>query len=198
MFEDSYSNSTIRRKQSSESATIHELAEEHFVDRVRPDSVVRGEAMEIFQRGNKEVSTDNSVDPIGTAEFIPSPPQKNSYLRSFVIGSSFFVFVLFFLAVGAFQPKYLNYSYKSYTFIAPVGLGVMNMVSLFISNYFGVSRRLAIFIISLVAPVCVLIFVKQMHFYNYTLKDWFSHIWMMFLLYSFVWNIVVYNLEIYV
>ena len=45
----------------------------------------------------------------------------NEYVKSFVIGSSWPVFILYFLAVAGYGDK-INVSYKNYTFIAPLFL----------------------------------------------------------------------------
>lgn len=121
------------------------------------------------------------------------------YLRAFVIGSSFLVFFPFFLAVYNFNTKDINYTFSEYAFIAPFSLGVMNMSSLFITNTFDLSRRLSIFIVSLIAPILVISFVKMRKLYNYkSASVWFSHIWKTFLMYLIVWNVVVYNIDKYV
>ena len=121
------------------------------------------------------------------------------YLRAFVIGSSFLVFFPFFLAVYNFNAKDINYTFSEYAFVAPFSTGVMNMSSLFISNAFELSRRFSIFIVSLVAPILVLAFVKINKLYNYkSASVWFSHIWKMTLMYLIVWNVVVYNIDKYI
>ena len=121
------------------------------------------------------------------------------YLRAFVIGSSFLVFLPYFLAVRQFDPKLINYRFAEYAFIAPVALGIMNMVSLFIANTFGLSRRVSLFLISVIAPMCVLLFAKFANMYNYkNAREWVNYTWKLILLYLFAWNIVVYHLDKYV
>ena len=118
------------------------------------------------------------------------------YLRAFVIGSSFYVFFLFFFAVSRFDPKKFHYSYKKYTFLAPVGLGIMNMIALWMARTWNLTRRMKYFVASLLAPVCVLAYVYISKVYTYTKADWITHIVGMFLLYSFVFNIILYELDL--
>jgi len=117
------------------------------------------------------------------------------YLRAFVIGSSFFVFFLFFFFVSRFDPKKFHYPYKKYTLIAPLFLGIMNMVALWIARTWNLTRRMKYFIVSILAPVCVLAFVYLANIYTYTRADWISHIIGMFLLYSFICNVILYELD---
>jgi len=120
----------------------------------------------------------------------------NEYLRAFVIGSSFLVFFPFFNAVSHFKKELFNYDYTSYTFLAPVALGFMNMFSLLLAKQFNLSKRMRFLAISLLAPTIVLIYVYLMKVYNYTTKEqWFEHIWKLYLLYFITFNVVVYLLD---
>jgi hypothetical protein len=56
----------------------------------------------------------------------------NPYLKSFIIGSSFPSFILYFLAVRVAKNK--NYRFEDYAFIGPLSLGVNNMLSLYIAK----------------------------------------------------------------
>ena len=122
----------------------------------------------------------------------------NEYIRAFVIGSSFLVFLPYFYAVSRFNPKDFNFSYVPYTFLAPISLGLMNMFSLFIKNKFNLSNENRFLLISLLAPTLVLLTVMFFKIYNYTIKRWINHSVKVYLLYFFVWNFVVYNLDKYV
>jgi len=119
----------------------------------------------------------------------------HEYLRAFVIGSSFLVFLPFFYIVSKIDPKYLNYSYISYTFVAPVFLGVANMFSLFLQNTFQLSKETRFLSISLLAPTIVFSYVIYSKKYK---KVTITYPFYLFLLYFFVWNFVVYSLDSYV
>ena len=122
----------------------------------------------------------------------------NKYLRAFVIGSSFLVFIPFFYAVSNFDRKNINFDYIPYTFLAPFALGMMNVASLIISNYFGFTKNMRFLFMSILAPTCVLITVYSFGIYNYTIQEWINHIWKLYLLYFSVFNIVVRLLDKYV
>jgi hypothetical protein len=117
------------------------------------------------------------------------------YLRAFVIGSSFFVFFLFFFFVSQFDPKKFHYPYKNYTLIAPLFLGIMNMVALWIERTWHLTRRMKYFIVSILAPLCVLTVVYLANIYTYTRADWISHIISIFIVYSFICNVILYELD---
>jgi hypothetical protein len=123
---------------------------------------------------------------------------NNEYLRAFVIGSSFFVFLPYFFFVSRFNTKDFNFTYVPYTFLAPVALGLMNMLSLFIASRFNLTKKNRYLLISILAPSMVTFTILFFKLYNYTIERWVSHIVKLYLLYFFVWNVVVYNLDKYV
>jgi len=120
---------------------------------------------------------------------------KNEYLRAFVIGSCFFVFFPYFFAVSHFDKRKTNFDYIPYTFYAPVGLGLMNVLSLFIAKKFNLTKEQRFFAISLIAPTLVLCVITFFKAYNYTTSDWRSHIFKLYILYSFVFNFIIQFLD---
>ena len=122
----------------------------------------------------------------------------NDYLTAFVIGSSCLVFLLFFGAVSQFDKSFFNYDYVSYTFLAPVALGLMNVVSLWFAKRYRLSPSERFLSTSMLAPTLVLITVAMFDIYNYTTADWIHHILKVYLVYFVVWNVIVYNLDKYV
>jgi len=123
---------------------------------------------------------------------------NHNYLRAFVIGSSFFVFLPFFFGVSRFKKERFNFDYISYTFLAPVALGLMNVFSLLIAEQYHLSSRERYLVISILAPSIVLLSIVLFDIYNYTTIQWIRHTIKMYLLYFFMWNVVVYNLDKYV
>jgi hypothetical protein len=122
----------------------------------------------------------------------------NEYLRAFVIGSSCLVFLPYFFVVSRFKKEKFNYNYNSYTFTAPITLGLMNVISLFIANKFDLSKRNRFLLISILAPTFVLVSVIYFKIYNYTRKEWIRHIVSIYVFYFIVWNLIAYNLDKYV
>lgn len=123
---------------------------------------------------------------------------KNEYLRAFVIGSSFLVFIPYFIVVSQFDPKKFNFSYVYYTLFAPFFLGLANVISLVISNIFNLTKKMRFLLISLLAPTIVMFTVIFFKIYNYTVSEWISHIFKLYLLYFIMFNYVLYLLDKYV
>ena len=123
---------------------------------------------------------------------------KNEYLRAFVIGSSAFIILPFFYEVSNFDPNKFNYNYVSYTFVAPIGLGLMNVVSLFLATQLNFSKRIRFLLTSLIAPTIVLTFVRLNDIYNYTLEEWLNHIFKTYMFYFIIVNVILYGLDKYV
>jgi hypothetical protein len=122
----------------------------------------------------------------------------NKYLRSFVIGSSCLVFLPYFYVVSKFNPSKFNFDYTWYTFIAPIGLGLMNLASLIIAEKFSISNSNRFLYASIIAPTLVLATVMFFKIYNYTTEDWISHIIGLYSMYFVVFNFVLYYLDKYV
>lgn len=124
----------------------------------------------------------------------------NQYLRAFVIGSSFFVFIPYFLIVSSLDKKNINFSYKYYTFVAPVALGFFNILSLYLANIFNLTKRSRFLLIGLIAPTLVASIVYILKVYNNlnTYRSWFNYLIKLYLLYFVVFSIDVYLLDRYV
>jgi hypothetical protein len=120
------------------------------------------------------------------------------YLRAFVIGSSFLVFLPHFIAVAGLDEAKLNYTYKQYTFVAPLYYGIMNMISLFIALSFGLSRRQRYLIIGSISPLIVTSFSYFFKTYDYKGYEWLTYGSGLFLKHFLIWNIIVFLLDKYV
>jgi hypothetical protein len=125
---------------------------------------------------------------------------NNQYLRAFVIGSSFFVFFPYFFIVSSLKKTNLNYSYNYYTFLAPIALGLFNVLSLYLAIIFNLTEINRFILISLIAPTLVALTVYFFKAYNNlnTFSDWFNYLWKLYLLYFIVFNFDVYLLDKYV
>jgi hypothetical protein len=125
---------------------------------------------------------------------------SNQYLRAFVIGSSFLVFIPYFFIVSTFDKDSINFSYKDYTFYAPIALGLFNLLSLYLAKTFEFTKNIRFFFISIIAPTLVALFVYIFKPYKNlnTLSKWFNYLFKLYLLYFFIFNYDVYYLDKYV
>lgn len=120
------------------------------------------------------------------------------YLRAFVIGSSFLVFFPHFLAVGMADEKQLNYTYKQYTFVAPIYLGLVNAISLFIATTFALSRRTRYVLIGSISPLIVSSFSYLFQTYNYSNEQWMTYAIGLFIKHFTIFNVIIYSLDKYI
>jgi len=119
----------------------------------------------------------------------------NGYLKSFIIGSSWPVVMLFFLLVSKLKNK--NYSYEAYTMIAPVYLGLMNMLSLCIARKYKLSLRMRYVVIGILSPLIIIAIATSQGAYNFTDKEWARYAMRVIIEHFFVFNVIVYSLEVW-
>jgi hypothetical protein len=120
------------------------------------------------------------------------------YLRAFVIGSSFLVFFPHFAAVANLDEKKLNYTYKQYTFVAPIYYGLMNIISLFLAILFNLSDRYRYILIGILSPLIVVSFSYFFKTYDYEGNEWAKYGIGLFIKHFLIWNIIVYYLNKFV
>jgi hypothetical protein len=120
------------------------------------------------------------------------------YLRAFVLGSSFIVFLPHFIAVAGLDEAKINYTYKQYTFVAPVYYGLMNMISLYLAIVFNLSNRKRYLFIGTVSPLIVILFSYFFKTYDYQGNEWLEYGFGLFLKHFLIWNIIVYSLNEYI
>jgi len=117
------------------------------------------------------------------------------YLRAFVLGSSFLVFLPHFIAVAGLDEAKINYTYKQYTFVAPVYYGVMNMISLYLALLFNLSNRKRYLLIGTISPFIVISFSYLFKTYDYQGDEWLQYGIGLFFKHFLIWNIIVYSLN---
>jgi uncharacterized membrane protein len=121
-----------------------------------------------------------------------------NYLRAFVIGSSFPVFLLHFVTVAGLDERRLNYTYKQYSFIAPLYYGVMNVLSLYIAFILKLTDRQRYLLIGVLSPFIVISFSYIFETYDYQGNEWVNYGVGLFIKHFLIWNIIVYFLNRYV
>lgn len=118
-----------------------------------------------------------------------------NYLKSFVIGSSFPVLFPFFYSVSKMPQDSKNYSYVTYTFIAPLYLGLINMLAEWIGQRWNVSLRNRYLIIGPLSGLFVALLATLMNTYNYDRKEWASYYLRIIFIHFLIFNIVIYYIE---
>jgi hypothetical protein len=121
-----------------------------------------------------------------------------NFLRAFVIGSSIPVVFPHYLAVANLDETKINYTYKQYTFVAPLYYGIMNMLSLYIALLLSLTRRQRYLLVGTISPLIVVCFSMYFQTYKYDTNQWVQYALGLFLKHFLIWNLVVFFLDQYV
>lgn len=131
------------------------------------------------------------------------------YLRHFIIGSSFPVFISFFIAVNNLIKNKslklldiknklnvpLKFNYFRYTITMPFWFGILNVFSNILGDQFNLDLRTQ-YVLTAIFGWLVLISVLEIsEVYNYNQKQWNIHYINTLIYYLFIWNVVVYLIE---
>jgi hypothetical protein len=117
------------------------------------------------------------------------------YLKEFIIGSSFPVLCSFYYGVEKLQPK-KTYTYYDYTMIAPIYLGLFNVLSSYIANKYKWSIRKRLFIFSVISCISTCFIAKTRNSYKFNDNEWKKYYIYLFIKYQIIWNIIIYLIEI--
>ena len=123
---------------------------------------------------------------------------NTNYLRALVIGSSVIVTLPHLLTVANLDEEKINYTYKQYSFIAPIYYGLMNALSLFLAITLNLSSRERYILIGTISPLVVISFSYLNKTYTYEGIEWIQYSVGLFLKHFLIWNIVVFLLDKYV
>ena len=118
-------------------------------------------------------------------------------LKSFIIGSSFPVFFIFFASLYFRDPKSYNYSYNLYSIVAPLYLGIMNVIATLMRKNLKLSLAQSLLITSIMAFAIITSFAYYNKVYDYNKEEWFYYFARQLIRYLFVFNVIIYYLTIY-
>ena len=123
------------------------------------------------------------------------------YLKSFVIGSCAFVTIPWFNSVNnSISNNKANYSYYDFTMYSPIRLGLWNVGSLIVAEYFGLSTSMRFILVTILHWLATIIYVKYYKLYTFVNDEieMNKYYIKLFIAYFIHWNIVIYNLEKYI
>lgn len=120
------------------------------------------------------------------------------YLRAFIIGSSFVVILPFISKVASLDEDDMNYTYQTYSFIAPLYLGIMNMISLYLADQFNLSLRERYLLIGTISPLIVASFAYLTGKYNFNQTEWISYAVRLWVKHFLTFNVVIFLIEKYI
>ena len=119
----------------------------------------------------------------------------DKYLKSFVIGSSYPVFLFPCYNVSKMGSSERNYTYQTYTFIAPLYIGIMNVLSLYLASQLSLSLIQRYYLISIISATIVCLFSTYRKAYNYSQKQWIFYYIRIFALHTFLYTVIIYSIE---
>jgi hypothetical protein len=119
------------------------------------------------------------------------------YLKQFVIGSCAFAIIPWFYLVYNLKQK-KNYSYFTFTLSSPISLGLWNVASLIIAQYFGFTNRMRYIVISIIHWILTILLVQYLKLYNYSNKEWNKYYIGLLIKYFIHWNVVIFLLDKYI
>ena len=123
------------------------------------------------------------------------------YLKEFIIGSCGLVTLPLFISVNnSISNNRANYSYYDFTIYSPIRLGLWNVGSLIVAEYFGFSTRMRFILVTIFHWLATIISVKYYKLYTFVDdNDKMNKYYIkLFISYFIHWNIVIYNLEKYI
>ena len=118
------------------------------------------------------------------------------YLKQFVIGSSAFAIVPWLYFIKLTDTK-KNYKYKDYVKIIPITLGLWNVLSLIIAEYFRLTYRMRFIVITFINWITNNLSVYYNNYYDFTRTELIQYYIYVFIKFFIHWNVVIYNVEKY-
>ena len=125
-------------------------------------------------------------------------------LKAFIVGSSWFSFILFFTGFYSLKSSYnmknmekitngIN-PYFVYTICAPLYFGFQSVFAILISKFFKLHFRIGFLIVSLISPFLTSLFIKLNDVYFFTEDRWVKQYIYLILYHMFTYNIIIANL----
>lgn len=115
-------------------------------------------------------------------------------LKSFVIGSSAFVFLPFYFAVKSIPESKINL--LNYTIRASLYFGIMNMIATIIGKQFGLTLWDRLFIINIISIIIIWVTITLLKPYDFkTTSRWILQYILVAIFHSFTYLFTIYNLE---
>ena len=115
------------------------------------------------------------------------------YLKSFIIGSSLPVTISFLL--GVMKSKHKNYSYESYSLMAPIYFGLMNILALYLSKKYEWSLKQRLLYISILSAILVPSLAWFIQSYDMNIYKWVKYVVRVMINHLITYNLIIYFLE---
>lgn len=114
-------------------------------------------------------------------------------LLGFVVGSSILTTLPFLLTVARLPPEVMNYTYRDYSLAAPLYLGAMSALAVWLGGPpFRLGLRAAVLLVSIASPLIVVALAWGVGSYNFdTPSQWAAYATRLVAKHMAVYNLVV-------
>ena len=116
------------------------------------------------------------------------------YINAFIVGSSWPVFIIYFLLYFNIANDKKKYSNENYAILAPLYLGLVNLISLYIGKKLGLQNNLRHFLTAIFAVMTIITFVKYNNVYDFSNDEWIQYYTIVILVYLFVFNFILHHI----
>tara|TARA_Y100000996_G_scaffold415092_1_gene408159 strand:- start:1746 stop:2144 length:399 start_codon:yes stop_codon:yes gene_type:complete len=124
-------------------------------------------------------------------------------IKSFIIGSSIPSFIIFFIGVNYFikYEKSAIFNYNNYSILAPLGLGIASLLAKFISINYNLKLETSYLLISILSALFIIIRVTvywdEVYQFNINSKRGMVQYLLIFVSHLFIYNKIIYPLDVY-
>lgn len=127
--------------------------------------------------------------------------------KAFIIGSSIIAIIMMYIGFFGYQGKLnpnncleKNFNvnpFMTYAIVAPIYLGVMSSIAIFIKNKFNISTRKSFLIIGVISALIVSIAITVCHVYPFSRKRLVEQYLRLQIYHFFIYSVIISNLYIY-
>lgn len=89
------------------------------------------------------------------------------YVLSFIIGSSILAYMLWIISFSRLDLKYYNFNGYLYYILVPIYFGIMNVLSLYFSKKYKLSKLTRLIVTSIISSFIVINLVYRFKLYNW-------------------------------
>ena len=128
-----------------------------------------------------------------------------SIIRAFISGASLPAVFLFYHGFKSLESQYKMKNMKQipilgkmdpyfvYSFFAPLYFGTMSVCAILLSKYLNINFRYGYFIVSLISPILVSLFIKIYNVYTFDKKRWLQQYFYLLIYHMINYNLIISN-----
>jgi len=120
---------------------------------------------------------------------------SNDLVKSFVIGSSFPVFIYYFLRVYNIPKIERNYSYFHYTIVNPLYFGLINALLTYLHTRYDINREHLYLWTGLVSATFVFLLAVVSQSYDFTQRSYLTYYLTLLITHTITYSYIILPLE---